>query len=295
MLTFPAAAALPPDQAARLPTEADCAAYAQRGWHVSDAIVPAGLLDAAAEDIARYRRGERDASIPAQATQRDWVEGAAQVIRINGYLSLQMRAVRDLVAYPAIAAIAGRLARTREIRLFHDRLIVKPGGLPAASTETGWHTDVAYWGNSSSTELLTAWIPLADCSVNDGTLAVVEGSHHWPTISLERRFLTPDFDGQVPRTMVPDAVEPVVRVLPVTRGQVVFHHSRVLHRSVPNLGTAPRIALAVHLQDEANRHQPWIQPNGRRAMHSNELLCRPTPGGAPDFADPRVFPVLWRE
>ncbi|WP_232442362.1 hypothetical protein [Burkholderia ubonensis] len=88
MLTFPAAAALAPDQAACLPTEADCAAYAQRGWHVSDAIVPAGLLDAAAEDIARYRRGERDASIPAQATQRDWVEGAAQVIRINGYLSL---------------------------------------------------------------------------------------------------------------------------------------------------------------------------------------------------------------
>lgn len=294
MLTFPATAALPPDQAACLPNDADCSAYAQRGWFVSDAIVPAALLDAAAEDIARYQRGDRDATIAAQATQRDWVEGAAQVIQISGYLSLQMRAVRDLVAYPAIAAIAGRLARTSEIRLFHDRLIVKPGGLPPASTETGWHTDVAYWGNSSSTELLTAWIPLADCSSDDGTLAVVEGSHRWPTISLERRFLTPDFDGQVPAAMVPDAVEPVVRVLPVARGQVVFHHSRVLHRSVPNLGEAPRIALAVHLQDAANRHQSWIQPNGRRAMHSNELLCRLTPGGTPDFADPRVFPVLWR-
>ncbi|OAI61989.1 phytanoyl-CoA dioxygenase [Ralstonia solanacearum] len=294
MLTFAPVSGLTPMQAACLPSPADCEAYAQRGWHVSGTILPAALLDAAAEDIARYRRGERDARIPTPATAHDWTESSGQVIRINGYLSLQMRAIRDLVAYPPIAAIAGLLAPTTEIRLFHDRLIVKPGGLTPDATETGWHTDTAYWGSASSAKLLTAWIPLADCGAAQGTLAVVEGSHRWPSISMERRFLTPDAHGRVPDVLVPAGVEPTVRVLPVARGQIVFHHSRVLHRSVPNRSPAARVALAVHLQDAGNRYHPWIQENGRRAMHSNELLCRQNAEGLPDFGDPAVFPVLWR-
>ncbi|WP_233445153.1 phytanoyl-CoA dioxygenase family protein [Paraburkholderia caribensis] len=205
-----------------------------------------------------------------------------------------MRAIRDVVGYPLLAAVAGSLASTTEIRLFHDRLIEKRGGLAPQATATGWHTDTAYWGNASSTELLTAWIPLADCGLAEGTLAVVDGSHRWPTISLQRRFLTPDGEGRVPLELVPPGVNPHVRVLPVARGQVIFHHSRVLHRSVPNLGAKARKALAVHLQDRTNRYRQWMQDNGRRAAHSNELLCRSTPHGEPDFCDPAVFPILWR-
>jgi len=293
VLRFAPPRMLTAEEACDLPSEDACAAYRARGWHVTRAILPAALLDAVAADVARHARGDVDAALPPIATRMDWTSASRQVIRIHGYLALQLRAVQALVAHPLIGAIAARLTATEEVRLFHDRLIIKPGGLPAAATETGWHTDVAYWRTSSSHRLLTAWIALDGCPADAGPLAVVEGSQRWAEPCLERRFLTPDIDGEVPAAMVPPGVTPRIVTLPVERGQIVFHHCGILHRSSPNRGARDRIALAVHLQDRDNRFVPCLQPNGRQLVHSNDLLCRRGPDGRPDFRDPAVFPVLW--
>ena len=294
MLSFSSPRWLSANEQRRLPSRDESALYQERGWHVTEPILPAGLLDAATRGVERYLQGERDASVPSIARRMDWNPECGQTIRIYGYLSLQMTELRELVSFPLIGAIAAVLARTDEIRLFHDRLIVKPGGLLEMDTETGWHTDCAYWQTSTSEDLLTAWIPLHDCDAFRGTLAVVDGSHRWPSPCLERRFLTPDMGGLVPPDLVPDGAEVNPVTLAVERGQVVYHHCRLLHRSVPNRSENPRIALAVHLQDEGNRYQHFIQPNGRLAVHTNDLLCRRAPSGLPDYRDPMVFPVLFR-
>ena len=78
----------------------------------------------------------------------------------------------------------------------------------------------------------------------------------------------------------------------MARGQVSFHHCRILHGSLPNLSTRARAALAVHLQPADNRYRPVILPNGRQLAHSNDLLCRVDEEGRPDYTDPAVFPLL---
>ena len=77
------------------------------------------------------------------------------------------------------------------------------------------------------------------------------------------------------------------------RGQFSFHNCRTIHGSQPNRGSSPRIAAAVHLQDEANSYRASVAPNGR-TQQFNDMICRSTASGHPDYTDESVFPVLWR-
>jgi ectoine hydroxylase-related dioxygenase (phytanoyl-CoA dioxygenase family) len=74
---------------------------------------------------------------------------------------------------------------------------------------------------------------------------------------------------------------------------VSFHHCRTIHGSRPNTSDRPRLALAVHMQDEANRYVPATDGSGRLLTHLNDFLCRKDLGGHPDYSDPAVCPVLW--
>jgi hypothetical protein len=68
-----------------------------------------------------------------------------------------------------------------------------------------------------------------------------------------------------------------------------------VHGSGPNVGTAPRIALSVHLQEAGNSYRPFIAEDGRRVNHLNDALCRLDADDDPDYGDPLLFPVLWEE
>jgi ectoine hydroxylase-related dioxygenase (phytanoyl-CoA dioxygenase family) len=78
------------------------------------------------------------------------------------------------------------------------------------------------------------------------------------------------------------------------RGQISFHHSRTIHGSFPNRGNQPRVALALHMQDGANRYQPSLRSDGRPVRLFNDSICRQDSHGLPDYSDDDVFPVLWR-
>ena len=77
------------------------------------------------------------------------------------------------------------------------------------------------------------------------------------------------------------------------KGQVSFHNCRTIHGSGPNVCGDPRRAIAVHLQDEANRYREYMGDNGQLARHANNALCRQV-DGVPDYADPTICPVLYR-
>lgn len=273
------------------PSEDDVRSYEERGWFVTPALLPDGLLDATREAILAHQAGRRDRELAIRDGYSDWRPQHGDGVRNNEFCSLQTDGVRELALQPLIGAIAARLARTREIRLFDDQAVHKPAGAKASSA-VGWHTDHSYWSTCTSERMLTAWIPLQDSDEHTGTLSVADGSHRWPESEHVRGFNDPDL-GSLGRRLGRPVPEGAVVPLVVRKGQISFHHMRTLHASPANRGPSERFALAVHLQDADNRHRDYAGADGAPIVLPHDRLCSRGPDGRPDYTDPRTFPVLW--
>lgn len=281
---------LSPEQARYLPDEEDVRFYERHGWYVTPQLLSPEAIDEAAEEAARFHRGERDVRLDNSSGYHDWRPGSGgRGLRNNEFTSLQSTVFRRFVAQPVIGAIAARLARTSAIRLLDDQLIAKAAG---CSSRIGWHTDGAYWSTCSSDRLLTAWVPLQDCDESMGGLIVLDGSHRWPGVEQLRTFNDPDFTRIEERFR---AEGHVVRKVPLAlrKGQISFHHCWTVHGSDANISGRSRLALAIHLQDADNRYRAFQTPEGRPIHIHDEYLCRRFANGEPDFQDPDVFPQLW--
>lgn len=271
-----------------LVSDADVAFYRQHGWWLSPAWLGDDVLDDLRFGVERYLAGERDWALPVNLGQHGEVEPR---VRQTDYLSLQIAEFQRVVQNRAIAAMAARLAGTGAVRLFHDQLVTKPPYDPAAKAVVGWHTDKAYWQSCSSVDMITAWIPLDDVTEDKGPLAVWDGSHRWPGVEALHSFTVADLQG-IEDSYRRRALDPAIVTLPMRRGQVSFHHCRLVHGGYENRSAAPRYGYAVHFQDADNRYDPG-KSGGHRQGHINDLLCRKTADGYPDYEDPDLFPQLW--
>lgn len=268
------------------------ARYQRDGFVVVGDLIPERIIDEALYGVDRHHAGERDSRLPGGLGFLDWQPGDPYGVRINDYVSLQNIQVRDLVAYPPLAAMAALLSGSTSIRLFHDQIIFKDPTSDGAETEVGFHTDRAYWQTCSSTEMLTAWIALTPCSVESGPLAVIPGSHRWPGNDGLAGFFRNESAGLLENITVPTASSLEVVTLALQPGEVSFHHCGTVHGSSPNRSASSRCAVTVHFQDDSNR---YVKPpeSGRRTVHVNDLLCRRGPDGLPDYSDPFVSPTLF--
>ncbi|EEP71455.1 phytanoyl-CoA dioxygenase [Micromonospora sp. ATCC 39149] len=274
-----------------LPTAEDVAFYQEHGWWVSPKIIPDDVLDTAALGAERHYAGERDHPMLINGGYLDWRPEHGNIVRLNDYVSLQNDDLRQLLELPVIAQTAAVLSGSRTIRLFHDQLICKPPGLDLVDSVVGWHVDAAYWKTCSSRNMLTAWIPFQDCDGETGALSFMDGSHRRTDTEWMRTFNEHDM-GKLEQSF---GGSPAQRVqLRLKRGQVSFHHCRLIHGSEPNRSAdRDRLALALHFQDEGNRYVAHVEESGRRTVHLNDLLCRQDAQGAPDYSDPAICPVLW--
>ena len=177
---------LSPEVERLLPGEEDVAFYEEHGYYVTPKVLPDDVIDAAIRGAERHWAGERDWRLPVSSGFGDWKPGDGDTIRNSEYTALQNREIRALVQHPIIGAIAGRLTRSSEIRLWDDQLVSKPPSAGPRGPVVGWHTDRAYWMTCTSEDMLTAWIPLHDCPVEMGPVIYVDGSHRWPDNSLPR-------------------------------------------------------------------------------------------------------------
>ena len=276
---------------ALLPNDADRAFFHEHGWWVSPPCLDDDLLEEAAWGVERYYAGERDWPLPLNPGT-DWRPADGKRVRYNDYLSLQVREIRALIRHPVVPAMAARLAGTSGVRLFHDQLLYKPARDEHSDTAIGWHTDKSYWASCTSTNMLTAWIPLQTCTAQMGELAVYDGSHRWPHRDDLSNFSRQDLPTIEMRLAELGASGEPVELL-LSRGQVSFHHCRTVHGSRPNRSDQIRIACAVHYQDTDNAYCRTPMQDGRMPRHINDLLCRRDRDGFPDYSDPAVFPRLW--
>jgi hypothetical protein len=284
----------PPAADMSLPTEQDVQFYREHGWWISPQIIPDDVLEGAMLGVERHYAGERDHPLLITGGYLDWRPEHGDVIRLNDYTSLQNDDIRELVDLPVIAATAGRLAATGSIRLFHDQLICKPGHMDPGESKVGWHVDAAYWQTCSSREMLTAWIPFQDCDDEIGALSFIDRSHLRADTEWMKTFNERDLPALEESFRVGE--ETIERIRPrLRRGQVSFHHCRTIHGSDANRSGRDRLALALHFQDRSNHYVTRTNAAGVKVVHINDLLCRKDQDGNPDYADPDICPVLWRD
>ena len=279
------------DQLEMMPETGDVAFFREHGWWISPMCLDDDLIDDVNYGAERYYLGERDWPLMINIGTDPSSEQANE-LRANDYLSLQMEEFRRLIRHPLLPAMAARLIGTSEIRLFHDQLLCKPASTKNSTTAIGWHTDKSYWSTCTSENMLTAWVPFQDCTVEMGPIAVLDGSHRWDHHDDLRNFSQRDLspiEQQLQATI--GMVDPVV--LELKRGQVSFHHCRTIHGSRPNTGKRTRLACAIHYQDGDNRYNPALSIDGKKATHINDLLCRRDADNRPDYSDPDLCPRLW--
>ncbi len=283
------------EQFALLPSEEDVAFYEEHGWYISKKILSDEIIDEAIRGSERHYRGERDTPLPISSGYSDWKpEDGYDVVRNNEFVSLQNKELRKLALQSIIGAIAARLARTKGIRLLDDQLVYKPPQDKNGKSAIGWHADRAYWSTCSSDNLLTAWIPFHDCDESRGSLVVLDKSHKWSGIQDTRFFNNYKLE-EMEATFRQEGRIIVKVPMTLKKGQVSFHHCWTIHGSYPNYSNSFRLAMAVHLQDDANHYRPFWNKKGQKIHVFDECLCRHLPNGNPDFSDPSVFPVLWTE
>ena len=275
----------------QFPTPADIEHYKRYGYVVSPPIIPGDVIVEAKYGVSRYYTGERDWPLPISGGYLDWRPEHGEGLRINDYVSLQNRELRNLVMLEALGRAFSLLARNAVVRLFHDQLISKPPRLGDNST-IGWHVDAAYWRTCSSQHMLTAWIPLDDYEIEMGPIMMLPGSHNWCGNDWMTTFNDRDLDAL--EAKINSDGQRVERTPIIIRpGRVSFHHSRMIHGSMPNRGKKTRLALTVHVQDGENRYQRHVDCRNKIATHVNDALCRKTADGLPDYSDPDICPVLW--
>jgi ectoine hydroxylase-related dioxygenase (phytanoyl-CoA dioxygenase family) len=215
--------------------------YREHGWYMSEKLLTDDEADALAEASERYYAGHRDRRLPARPPRiAYWEPFHGYVHRHNDYIFYEGDAIRQIRSKLLIAAVAARLAKTDQIRLWNSTLIYKPR-LDDHHDIVPWHFDKHYWQTCSSDEMLTAYIPFRDCGEEMGTITMVDGSHTWKRLGADDattlHFAQP-YRHELEKMLADNAVynnteiHKVKMVIP--KGHMSFHHCRTYHGSGHN-------------------------------------------------------------
>ena len=195
-------------------------------------------------------------------------------------------AYRRFIFESPLAWVAQALMGSREVRLYHDHLLVKE---PGTRQRTPWHQDQPYY-NIEGGQNVSMWIP-ADAVARASTLEFVAGSHRGPWL-MPRSFMDnqakwfpagslaelPDIEAARERYPILGwALEP---------GDLVCFHMLTLHAAAGVQGPGRRRVFSVRFMGEDVRHAP------RRWVTSPEFpgLAAVLPAGAPMHHE--LFPLL---
>lgn len=159
-------------------------------------------------------------------------------------------------ATPALLDVVEALVGP-DIKAFLTMLIYKPPGVEALHP---YHQDSFYFQFGPHDRVLGSWVPLDHAHAGNGTLAVIPGSHRLDL--LEHR--TPEgdtvnfgvFGAKGYEQPHPDEI-----VLDLQPGDGVFFHSRLLHRTGPNLTPGHRRVMTVHFASATCRPDGEILPH----------------------------------
>ncbi|KXJ18610.1 phytanoyl-CoA dioxygenase domain-containing protein 1 [Exaiptasia diaphana] len=135
---------------------------------------------------------------------------------------------------------------------------------PSIGGEVLPHRDSTYL-YTEPPSALGVWIPLQDCTKDNGCLWFLPGSHK--VTEIKRRLIrTPDKTDRVVEHVGPDHVfdENDFKIACTKKGCLVLIHGSVLHRSFANTSSKSRHAYSFHMIDGDAKYseQNWLQTPG---------------------------------
>jgi len=140
----------------------------------------------------------------------------------------------ELLADPAITDRVAQLIGP-DLRYEHTKLNIKPsrGGEPVE-----WHQDWAFYPHSND-DILEVGVMLEDCTLENGPLMMIPGSHRGPVFDHH-------YEGYFAGAIDPSAPGlDISRAVPLTgkAGTITLHHVRMVHGSESNLSDRDRPLL----------------------------------------------------
>lgn len=279
------------DQLEFLPSSKDKAHFTEKGWYKSPIIIPEKMIDDAITGYEELLTNKIDNSIVNWINKANDANSSFVNIEFSG---IQNDKIGNLINYPFIASCVSVLIGSPVLRTFSDSIISKtPQSSTTNNDAIGWHTDKAYWPTCSSSNMLTVWIPLQDCSIDMGPVIYIDGSHNWPVDpELHKLISFRDNRDQIEKYVEKNNLNLNKTYMNLKKGQFSIHNCHLLHGSMPNTSNQNRIALALHLQDESNHYKTVYDENGNEIHISYDRLCS-TDDNIPNYSDDFLFPVIF--
>ena len=268
----------------------DSAQYRRDGWAFGPKVFDEATVLMLRGACDRLMEGAVDHPIPERVRPylQDVNRGRRSLCVIT-HAAYRSDAIKRALVNSRVGEVASRLSGHSTLRLFNSALVFKPSRFadaPSSEEKIDWHRDSAYFETCSCDDMITAWIPLQPTVRHSGSLSVKPGTHGViddQAAADLKSFITCDgsesFDGALD--------------LSVESGQAVYLHARLLHTTRENLDLRDRYALVFFLQSGGNTYLPPKMEAAHATRHTNDLLCRKTRDGHPDYADPVFCPVVW--
>ncbi len=153
----------------------------------------------------------------------------------------------ELIHNTTIAEEMAQLTGADELRIWHDQIQFKPATVGGVNM---WHQDAPYWPILAPMTEVTAWVALDDVDLENGCMSMVPGSHLWGN-AIEFLHTFKQFS-DMPAEWNGHKVD--VRVCPVRKGEVHYHHALTWHGSSANISGRPRRAIALHFMTDKTRY-----------------------------------------
>lgn len=114
---------------------------------------------------------------------------------------------------------------------------------PKTTAFVSWHQDATYWGLDGS-DVVTAWVALADAPVESGAMRFWPGSHLKSQIDHKDTFADDNLLSRGQEIAV-DVPEDEGIDVPLEAGEMSLHHVLLVHGSKPNRTDDRRIGFAL--------------------------------------------------
>ena len=215
---------------------ADQAFFATHGWLVVRGVVPAATIDTLTAAL--------DALVP-ESSYATGFEG--RVVEIAG-ISRGSSAIAEAARGSRLGGIAAALLGAKRVQLLQDTALIKP----PASGPVAWHQDYSYLGYLDRPAVVTARLALTPCTVANGCLRAIDGSHRWGLQGADLSFRSDRVEDGLPAELraAAGATESTIEL---DAGDVSIHHCLTFHASDVNRSSRTRKTLAFRLIDGACR------------------------------------------
>ncbi|PCJ16102.1 MAG: hypothetical protein COB04_11665 [Gammaproteobacteria bacterium] len=235
---------------------------------VDEQVVPDDLIVRSLQGVKdvlsdTYDRNAPRCSISAGDERR--IQRITQIHHANN-------AIFEMLSLGRIGEFVEAITGVKQAKVWGSQLYYKPCGSGELG-QVGFHCDAQHLSFLEG-EVLTAWIPLTDVTIDSGPLTYINGSHKWgrrygnsggeiQDLVAQRRMMQRDF---------PEREWSETPVL-LKAGSISFHHKNTFHGSLVNTSDSDRIAICFGILTEKSQFVDGVDDCGVKEIINNPSIC----------------------